>query len=493
MDIKSVFKKIQNKTYTKKKGSTKDGRLYLRLDERYVHLSYDLSQIVEKKNKKSLIIEVGKGKRRISHRKDNEKVSALIDLKTKDIKEAFSDCDITFKIYDDIIVIEGVKKDKVVKEMFISTEDELLMASGGEHYLTGGIERHIEIVSNLVISKNATFYHHTKQKMLKGLRVASIFAGMGGLDYAFKQKGFDFVFALDKSFTPKESALRDYHIETYRKNVGDHIVASDILTYPIEKIPPAEIFLAGIPCQELSSVSPNRNQFKFLPDFVDRFIRAVKSMKDTCQVFVVENSNNLLTAGRQFVDQIKKELNWFTITENNVDAADYGSYQHRKRAILIGSTIGPIELKAPSCKPVKTVGMALNGLTGDIPNQMDYSSPGADAINRMRFVPPGGNGKDIPEELRTGKFANSYKRLHPDTLACTIANVRKSMIMPPYADRVLSIRECLRLCDFPDDFICYGSLSAKQQMVANTVPLALGKAIANAIANKYSKNGGLLV
>lgn len=52
---------------------------------------------------------------------------------------------------------------------------------------------------------------------------------------------------------------------------------------------------------------------------------------------------------------------------------------------------------------------------------------------------------------------------------------------------IITVREMLRLFDFPDSFVVEGNLSAKQQMVANSVPLALGKAIVEAISEAYLK------
>ena len=58
-----------------------------------------------------------------------------------------------------------------------------------------------------------------------------------------------------------------------------------------------------------------------------------------------------------------------------MDAYDYGSYQHRKRAILIGTTKAFVRLVPPKLIEVKTVRKALEGLKDSIPNQLDYTVP----------------------------------------------------------------------------------------------------------------------
>ena len=81
--------------------------------------------------------------------------------------------------------------------------------------------------------------------------------------------------------------------------------------------------------------------------------------------------------------------------------------------------------------------------------------------------------------------SNSYRRLAWDEPSITIANPRKSNLMPPEGNRMLSVRECARLFDLPDTFIFTGTLANKQQMIANAVPLSLSTAIAKIIKEAF--------
>ena len=51
------------------------------------------------------------------------------------------------------------------------------------------------------------------------MRVVSLFSGAGGLDLGFKMAGHEIVWAND---------LYGDAVETYKKNIGDHIVLEDI-------------------------------------------------------------------------------------------------------------------------------------------------------------------------------------------------------------------------------------------------------------------------
>lgn len=148
----------------------------------------------------------------------------------------------------------------------------------------------------------------------------------------------------------------------------------------------------------------------------------------------------------------------------------------------------PVSLPVANVSPDEycTVGDALTGLHEALPNQQDYSRSSAETTDRMAHIPQGGNWEHLPDELRgnlrKGRTHSSIlKRLCWDRPAITITNVRKSLILHPLLNRVLSVRECARLFDLRDNYIFKGNLGEKQQQIANSVPVSLGKAIANAI------------
>lgn len=510
--------------------NTKKGRIYIHL-KTLMDTNFKPGAMykykVDKDNKYLEILLDDEGNMKVSKRTLKNRLQSVIDLKSKEIIETFKDLILETDIYKNKIIIKGIKsstsndcsnveesnkikhlsKAKSLKKL---RELYLFKAKFNNIFLkkvSGEIDGQISIfdfnetnISTEYIdstknnTNNSTSYISNHINVLSTPTVISLFSGMGGLDKAFKDQGYDIKFAIDKpyySLSKKNKSiygkdncdeLGTGHIESYKYNIGDHIVADDILTYPIKNIPQGDVYIAGIPCKELSSVSPNRNKFRLLPKFVDKFIEIIKAAKNSCKVFVIENSDNLFTAGRQFVEKIKEELSDFNITENLVDAYNYGSYQHRKRAILIGSKIGEIKLIPPSVKCVKTVAMALDGLTDDIPNQLDCSTPKAETLDRIKNIKQGENNKSLDLKQQTkGTFSNSSKRLEPNKPCISLPNVRKSSILHPYLNRVLSIRESLRLFDFSDSFVLLGNLTSMYQQVANSVPYSLGTAIAKTI------------
>lgn len=69
------------------------------------------------------------------------------------------------------------------------------------------------------------------------------FCGCGGLGLGLQNAGFKIVGAWD---------FDKFAVQTYRENVGDHVVQADIKEMVIEDVPKATAWSFGFPCQDLS-------------------------------------------------------------------------------------------------------------------------------------------------------------------------------------------------------------------------------------------------
>ena len=82
------------------------------------------------------------------------------------------------------------------------------------------------------------------------MKVCSLFSGIGGIDLAFQQAGFDIVWANEKD----AAACR-----TYRHNFGsDYLVEGDIRKVDVNTIPEADVLAAGFPCQSFSKAGQRK-------------------------------------------------------------------------------------------------------------------------------------------------------------------------------------------------------------------------------------------
>ncbi len=164
-----------------------------------------------------------------------------------------------------------------------------------------------------------------KQKKFK---VVSLFAGIGGFDIGFENAGFEVVWAND---------FDKYAVETYKANVGKHIVLGDIRTEK-ENIPEHDILVGGFPCQPFST-------FGKLQGFKDEerggLFFEIKDIleKHKTKVVVLENVKNLVNhdSGETF-KRILTELDsiGYDCYYQVLNSADYGIPQRRNRIFIVG-------------------------------------------------------------------------------------------------------------------------------------------------------------
>ena len=83
------------------------------------------------------------------------------------------------------------------------------------------------------------------------MKVVSLFSGAGGLDLGFKMAGHDIIWAND---------MYADAVETYKKNIGDHIICEDISKIKAEDIPDCDIIIGGFPCQGFSVANTKRHE-----------------------------------------------------------------------------------------------------------------------------------------------------------------------------------------------------------------------------------------
>ena len=164
--------------------------------------------------------------------------------------------------------------------------------------------------------------------MKKKITVASMFAGIGGIDLAFEQAGFSVTWA---------NEMDKYACRTYRLNFGDeYLVEGDIQEVNTADIPDFDVLIAGFPCQAFSSVGlqkgfedPRGNLF-----FETARVIAAKQPK---AVFF-ENVSNLVKhdSGNTFATILStmEELEYH-VTYKIMNASDYGIPQQRNRIYMV--------------------------------------------------------------------------------------------------------------------------------------------------------------
>lgn len=115
-------------------------------------------------------------------------------------------------------------------------------------------------------------------------------------------------------------------------------------------------------------------------------------------------------------------------------------------------------------------------------------------LERLKYIKPGGNWTDIPEELlpkgmklaNRGDHTKRYGRVEADGLASTIltkCDPHWGAYFHYEQDRSFTVREAARIQSFPDHFIFYGNTAEQFAQVGNAVPPLLAKAVGLSIKN----------
>ncbi|MBU4480210.1 DNA cytosine methyltransferase [Patescibacteria group bacterium] len=180
----------------------------------------------------------------------------------------------------------------------------------------------------------------------KKLTVASLFSGCGGLDLGFKNAGFEIIWAND--FFPDA-------VETYKKNIGDHIILEDITKIKSLEIPDNfDILLGGFPCQGFSIANKKRSMEDERNFLYREMWRIIKDKKP--KIFVAENVKGLLSMeGGAVIEMIISDFKklGYNVDYKLVNSADYGVPQQRERVLIVGNRINK-ENKFP--KPTHGIG-----------------------------------------------------------------------------------------------------------------------------------------
>lgn len=160
-------------------------------------------------------------------------------------------------------------------------------------------------------------------------KVCSLFSGIGGIDLAFQQAGFEIVWAneYDRDAT-----------KTYRHNFGgEHLVERDIKSVRSEEIPDFDVLVAGFPCQPFSIAGKQKGFEDPRGNLFFEIARIVKNKRPP--VIFLENVANLLEHddGKTFLTIYNALVPYgYTFKYRVMDAIEYGNVpQHRTRIFIV--------------------------------------------------------------------------------------------------------------------------------------------------------------
>lgn len=298
------------------------------------------------------------------------------------------------------------------------------------------------------------------------MRIISLFSGAGGLDLGLIQAGNDVVWAND---------IDKNAVDTYRYNIGNHIVCDDIKNIDISTIPEGDVVVGGFPCQGFSLA----NRFRMLDDSRNSlykfFYNVIKEKHP--KFFIAENVKGILSLGNgEAIKQIVSDFEnaGYKTELHLVNMANYGVPETRQRVIIVGQRLDlakqflfvfPKPTHDKDCK---------DGL----PKWLSIR----DAIDH--FPDP-----DLPNEVLNHEYSQykvqyrdytAHRPTDPDKPSPTIlarGNGGGGVCAIPHYNgkRRLTVRESAAVQTFPDTFKFFGVKGACYRQIGNAVPVHFAK------------------
>ena len=304
------------------------------------------------------------------------------------------------------------------------------------------------------------------------IKVVSMFAGCGGLDYGFHHnKNFEIIFVND---IDKDSC------ETYKNNFMFEPVCKDIKE--IKSIPDCDLLLGGFPCQGFSIANKYRKGDDKRNVLYKELVRLL--ILKHPKYFIFENVKGILSIGGY--DTIEDKKNHigkiFKLIINDLKNCGYnvntklfkmkwyGIPQNRERVIFIGIRNDISEkINFEWIKEIKTITKTIKDAIGDLPIEYNDKIQHFGTKHKVKLNGYIGNRKikwtDISPTItgRGGGTGGPVINVHPS------------------GKRRMTVREYARIQTFPDDFMFSGSISSMYRQIGNAVPPKFSQILVNII------------
>lgn len=298
------------------------------------------------------------------------------------------------------------------------------------------------------------------------MRIVSLFSGAGGLDLGLIQSGHEVVWANDFDADC---------VETYRSNLGDHIVLAKIEDIPSNEIPESDVVVGGFPCQGFSQANLKRFEDDERNRLYLEFLRVIKEKQP--KWFLAENVRGILSlAGGAAIARIEKDFAdaGYRVKKQLFNTANYGVPQTRWRVIIAGTRKDlPLDLdyeyplpthskdEDAFCDQWITIRDALSG----IPEPSDEHGLKNHIASQYK----------VTNRNFTGHRTTDPDKPSPTILARGNGKGGVCALQHPDNHRRMSIREQALIQTFPIDFEFFGSMNSCYRQVGNAVPVRFGK------------------
>lgn len=301
------------------------------------------------------------------------------------------------------------------------------------------------------------------------IRVVSLFSGCGGGDLGIKG-GFDFLGQKYPAFGFEiiwANDILQHAVDTYKSNIGNHIVNEDITKIPSEEIPDHDVLIGGFPCQSFSIVGQRGGFNDPRGNLYLEMVRIAREKQP--KIFIAENVKGLISSHKGMA--IKKIVEDFTsigykVTYQVLNASHFGIPQKRERVFIVGIR-KDLNLKFSFPEPSKTEVIPLKNVYEDhglVDKKFYFSQRAVDGMRKANKAFNKGRAQDLNNPC--------------NTISTHLAKVSLNGTDPVFlvkkdCYRRITPIEAARIQSFPESFKFTGTDAQKYIQIGNAIPPVL--------------------
>lgn len=371
----------------------------------------------------------------------------------------------------------------------------------------------------------------------------SLFSSAGVGCYGFKENGFECIATseliksrIDVQKYNNKCKYQSGYIcgDITDNNIQDKIYEEINYWKNNENLTDVDVVIATPPCQGMSTANYKKNNEQKRNSLVVEAIRIVKKIKP--KVFVFENVRAFINTICTDIDGTDKKIGEtiisnlgddYNIEYRVINFKDYGVPSSRPRTLVIGTRKDQDFMSPLNLFPLPEKQITLKEAIGklkklDNPNDYDekdilhffrpYDSYMREWIHDLKEGESAFNNPDNKkpykivdgkkELLKSGHLGNKYRRLFWDRPCACVATRNDQLAamdtIHPRDDRVLSIRELMKVMSIPDSFKWVAEDIRDSKVVSNRIEFmkknelnirrCIGEAVPTQIMTKIAKN-----
>ena len=296
------------------------------------------------------------------------------------------------------------------------------------------------------------------------MKIVSLFSGAGGLDLGLIQAGHEVIWAND---IDKDSC------ETYRRNIGDHVVCADVSQIDPNTIPDCEVVVGGFPCQGFSMA----NRLRRFEDERNKLYKSFYQIIKTKQpmYFIAENVRGILSLEKGNAIKLivaDFEEAGYRVKYKVFNTADYGVPQTRIRVLIVGTRHDlpeEMDFQFPEPTHSKENWVSIRRALAKIPEP--DTQQGQKLLNHIC------SKYKVTNRNFTGHRTTDPDKPSPTILARGNGKGGVCAIQHPQNHRRMSVRESALIQTFPIDFQFMGAMNSMYRQIGNAVPALFAKSV----------------